>query len=94
MLFTEGEISDFIDSTDAANTKKQIQFAVQRLESFAQLVDADLVDIIEPEFDGIFFCDTAFPFPWKCQLLQQINIYTFPVHNAHNVERVLDLEFC
>ena len=51
VLFTEGEISDFIDSTDAANTKKQIKFAVQRLESFAQLVDADLVDISEPDLD-------------------------------------------
>ena len=44
VLFTEGEISDFIDSTDAANTKNR---------SNLQFVDADLVDISEPDLDKL-----------------------------------------
>jgi hypothetical protein len=46
VMLTDDDIADLVDGTDAANTKKQIKFAVQRLETFSKFagVDLNLID--------------------------------------------------
>ena len=42
VLVTDEEIGDLIDSADSANTKKQIQYAVNRLEAYAVFTGTSL----------------------------------------------------
>ena len=45
VLLNEDELAELIDSADSANTKKQIQYAVRRLEAFAKCAGTTLAAV-------------------------------------------------
>ncbi|XP_071496853.1 uncharacterized protein [Diadema antillarum] len=50
-LLTEDELQEFINSSDSANTKKQIRYGVSVFTDFCQQIKTDFENVTNPELD-------------------------------------------